>query len=79
MEILNERTFFIKIMKESKIGMLQAISVIVTVMIAHIILNMPNHLISSTGPSTILNLIYIFIIVFFVFYLASKVFDLFPR
>lgn len=79
MEILNERTFFIKVMKESRIGMLQAISVIVTVMIAHIILNMPNHLISSTGPSTILNLIYIFIIVFFVFYLASKVFDLFPR
>lgn len=66
-------------MKESKIGMLQAISIIVTVMISHIILNMPNHLISSTGPATILNLVYIFIIASFIFYLVSKVFDLFPR
>lgn len=66
-------------MKESKIGMLQAASVIVTVMISHIILNMPNHLISNTGPATILNLVYVFIIASFVFYLASKVFDLFPR
>lgn len=79
MEILKERTFLIKVMKESKIGILQAVSVIVTVMISHIILNMPNHLISNTGPATILNLVYVFIIASFVFYIASKVFDLFPR
>lgn len=66
-------------MKESRIGIVQAVSVIVTVMISHIILNMPNHLISTTGPATILNLVYVFIIALFVFYLASKVFELFPR
>lgn len=65
--------------KEARMGILQAASVIITVMISHIILNMPNHLISSTGPSTILNLCYIFVIAMLVFYLASKVFDLFPR
>ncbi len=65
-------------MKESKMGVMQAASVIVTVMIAHIILNMPNHLIASTGSSTILNLAYIFIISIVIFYLASKIFALFP-
>lgn len=38
-------------MKEKKIGTLQAAAVIITVMISHIILNMPNHLISSTRLS----------------------------
>lgn len=60
-------------------GVLQAISVIITVMISHIILNMPNHLISNTGPATILNLVYVFIISIVLFYLASKVFELFPK
>lgn len=66
-------------MKETKMGIMQASSVIITVMISHIILNMPNHLISNTGSSTILNLVYVFAISVFVFYLASKVFDLFPK
>lgn len=66
-------------MEKTKIGLLQASSVIITVMISHIILNMPNHLISNTGPSTILNLVYVFLISAFIFYLASKVFELFPK
>ena len=66
-------------MEKTKIGLLQGASVIVTVMISHIILNMPNHLISNTGSSTILNLVYVFIISVFIFYLASKVFELFPK
>ena len=57
-------------MDKTKMSVLQAASVIITVMISHIILNMPNHLISSTGSATILNLIYVFIIAFFVFYVA---------
>lgn len=65
-------------MKETKMGVFQAASIIITVMISHIILNMPNHLITSTGSSTILNLVYIFIIVMLVFFLAYKVFKLFP-
>lgn len=65
-------------MKSANIGTLQAASIIITVMISHIILNMPNHLISSTGSATILNLIYVFIISLVVFYIAGKIFDLFP-
>lgn len=59
-------------------GIIQAASVIITVMISHIILNMPNHLITSTGSSTILNLFYVLSISSIVFYIASKIFDLFP-
>ncbi len=65
-------------MNESKMSILQTASVIITVMISHIILNMPNHLIASTGSATILNLIYVFIIALFVFYVAAKIFELFP-
>lgn len=65
-------------MKDTKMGVFQAASIIITVMISHIILNMPNHLITSTGSSTILNLVYIFIIVMLIFFLAFKVFKLFP-
>lgn len=65
-------------MKNANIGTIQAASVIITVMISHIILNMPNHLISTTGPSTILNLVYVFVIALGIFYIASKIFDLFP-
>ena len=65
-------------MNKPKMGVFQTASIIITVMISHIILNMPNHLISSTGPATILNLIYVFAISVFVFYIASKIFELFP-
>lgn len=65
-------------MKETKMGVLQAASIIITVMISHIILNMPNHLITGMGSSTILNLIYVFIIAMIIFSLAYKVFKAFP-
>ncbi len=66
-------------MKERKLGTFQAIAIAVTVMISHIILNLPNHLINETGPATILNLIYVFIISLIVFGLGLKVFKLFPN
>ncbi len=66
-------------MKESKMTTLQAASIIITVMISHIILNMPNHLISTTGSATILNIVYLFVISSFIFYVASKIFELFPN
>lgn len=66
-------------MKKGNLGVFHASSIIITVMISHIILNMPNHLISSTGPSTILNLVYVFGISIFVFYITSKIFELFPN
>ena len=48
----NERSV-IYFMKERKLGTFQAIAIVVTVMISHIILNVPNHLIAETGSSTI--------------------------
>jgi len=66
-------------MKERKLGTFQAISVVVSAMIAHIILNLPNHLIAETGSATILNIIYVFIISLIIFYIASKAFYLFPN
>ena len=66
-------------MKERKIGTYQAISIVVTVMISHIILNLPNHLITQTGSSTLLNLIYIFAITLIIFGIAVKIFKLFPN
>ena len=61
-------------MKERKLGTFQAIAIIVTVMISHIILNVPNHLITETGSATILNLIYVFIIflIFFLYYIKNS-------
>ena len=66
-------------MKERKLGTYQAIAIVVTVMIAHIILNLPNHLITTTGSATILNLVYVFIIALVIFYIISKIFALFPN
>lgn len=76
MEILKEGGTFSK-MNKTKIGTLHAASVIITVMISHIILNMPNHLISQTGSATILNLVYVFAISMVIFYFASKIFSYF--
>lgn len=61
------------------LGTYQAVAIIVTVMISHIILNMPNHLINQTGSATILNLIYVFIISLIVFSISSKILKLFPN
>ena len=66
-------------MSDNKLGDFQAVTIIITVMLAHIMLNLPNHLISETGSATILNFIYIFIIVLFVFLFSVKFFNLFPN
>lgn len=65
-------------MKKSKMGVMQATSIIITVMISHIILNMPNHLIASTGSATILNLVFVLILSLIFFYIAYKIFAKFP-
>lgn len=65
-------------MSKKTISTLQAISICVTVMISHIILDLPNNLITNTGSSSILNLIYVFGITIIIFLLASKVLKIFP-
>ena len=79
MQYANSRKEKSRKMKENKIGTLQAASVIITVMLAHIILNMPNHLISSTGSATVLNLVYVFVISSTLFYIASRILGHFPK
>ena len=66
-------------MKERKLENYQAIAIIVTVMLSHIILNLPNHLISQTGSATILNFFYVFGIVLIICWLVTKFFKLFPN
>ena len=66
-------------MKERKLENYQAVALIVTVMLSHIILNLPNHLISQTGPATILNFFYVFGIVLVICWIVTKFFKLFPN
>lgn len=66
-------------MKERKLGTYQAIAIIVTVMIGNIILDVPSHLVSETGPATVLNLIYIFTIMMIIFLITVKLFRVFPN
>lgn len=66
-------------MKERILENYQAVAICVIVMLAHIILNLPNHLIDATGSSTILNLIYVFTIALFICFIVTKLFKLFPN
>lgn len=65
-------------MKERILENRQAIAICVTVMISHIILNLPNRLINQVSSSTILNFIYIFVIMLGFLWLVTKFFKVFP-
>lgn len=65
-------------MSNTKISNIQAIFFIMTIMVNHIILNLPKSLLAKTGSSTILNIIFIFIIVLFIVYFICKVMSKFP-
>ena len=65
-------------MEEIKLENYQAIAIASIVMLSHIILNLPNHLIAQTGSATILNFIYVFGIVLVICYFVTKFFKLFP-
>ena len=66
-------------MNERKLDNYQAIAIFVTVMLSHIILNFPNHIIEETGSASLLNIIYIFAIVLLIFWIITKLFKLFPN
>lgn len=65
-------------MESSKIGKVEAIGAIVIIMITHIIINLPQNLIQSTGSATPLNVIYISLITLLFAYILSKLFSYFP-
>lgn len=66
-------------MSPTKINNIEAIFFIMTIMINHIIMNMPKSLLNTTGSATILNIIFIFIIILFIVYFISKVMNKFPN
>lgn len=59
-------------MNTDKIGTLEAISLVIIVIISHIILNLPNEILSSTLSAAPLNIIYITGIVLLLFLFATK-------
>lgn len=65
-------------MTEQKIGNIEAIALILTVMINHIILNLPKSIIASTSSGAILNVIFISIIALIIVYFISKLLKNFP-
>lgn len=62
----------------SKIGKIEAIFLIITIMINHIILNLSKALLDSTGSSTLLNIVFVTIIALCIVYFISRVFKRFP-
>ena len=63
----------------NKIGDFEAISLIVIVTVAHILSNLPQTLLHSTNSSTVLNIIYISLLVLGIVYIIYKIFKKFPN
>lgn len=66
-------------MEMHKLRTVEAITLLLSVMISHIILNLSTHLLTLTGTSTILNIIYISILTFIMFFIVEKIFKVFPN
>ena len=66
-------------MNTSKIGTLEAISLVIIVIISHIILNLPNEILSSTLSAAPLNVLYITGIVLLLFLFATRLFKPFQN
>lgn len=62
----------------TKIGSIEAIFLIVTIMINHIILNLPKTLLDICGSSTLLNIVFVTAIALCIVYLISKLLRHFP-
>ncbi len=61
-------------MNTSKMNFIEATFIILIVMLSHIILNLPNLIIQSTGSSAIINVIYISVITILFFLIINKLF-----
>lgn len=66
-------------MNNSKIGTKEAISLILTIAIAHTILSMPRNLLSNVKTSILLNLIFVGLVLVGIVLLIVKLFKNFPR
>ncbi|NLC87809.1 MAG: GerAB/ArcD/ProY family transporter [Clostridiaceae bacterium] len=66
-------------MNQSKIGTLEAIMLILSVIIVHTVLSLPKALLNLTGSSTLINIIYFSIIVLVFVYVVCRILKHFPR
>ena len=62
-------------MDNSKISVPEAISIILIVLVAHTLVSLPKSLLNITGSATIINLLYVGIIMFFLVLLMFFVFS----
>ena len=65
-------------MSNSKVGTIEAIMLILTIIITHTILSLPKRIITLTKSASILNLIYVGIIAVLLAYLIYKLIKSFP-
>ena len=65
-------------MNDSKIGLKEAVSLILTIAIAHVILSTPRRLLATMKSAVLLNLVYISIILIFIVLLIVKLLKKFP-
>lgn len=65
-------------MSEPKIGIWQAISILVTITINHIILDLPKSIIQSTSSGALLNVLFITIVALIIVYLVYMLLKKFP-
>lgn len=66
-------------MSKQKIGNIEAVALILTIMINHIILNLPKNLIHTTSSGAILNVILISLIALVIVYIICQLLKNFPR
>lgn len=66
-------------MSDKKIGNIEAIALIITIMVNHIILNLPKSIIHSTSSGAVLNVLFISLFALGIAYLISNLLKSFPR
>lgn len=66
-------------MNTSKIGYIEAIALIIVVILNHLVLNLPESIINLCGSSSILNVIFVSILVFILLYFIIKLFKNFSN
>ena len=62
-------------MEIKQIGNFQAIALILIIVINHLILGTPRTLIAETGTGTILNMLYVFLLVLLLIFIINKLFN----
>ena len=65
-------------MQKSKLGTIEAIMLVLTIVVAHSVLSMPTNILSSYKSASILNVVYISIIAIGIAYLIYKLLKNFP-